>query len=66
MTSFLPLERVRPLVWARRLVGRDDPEPESVGVDTAPTPPDRATVPAGADPAVLGDQAPVVGRPAGP
>ncbi|MET8256737.1 HTTM domain-containing protein [Micromonospora sp. NPDC005553] len=71
MTSFLPLERVRPLVWARRLAGRDSPEaattdasaPRPADVDPVPTDPGPVT--AGAGPA-RDDQAPVVGRPAGP
>ncbi|MEU5904231.1 HTTM domain-containing protein [Micromonospora sp. NPDC047527] len=71
MTGFLPLERVRPLVWARRLVGRETPgsataTPDPAGVDTEPVPPDQAPVRAGAEPTPLGGQAPVVGRPAGP
>ncbi|MFG2099278.1 MFS transporter permease [Micromonospora echinaurantiaca] len=40
MTSFLPLERVRPLVWARRLVGRRrgpaDDGPADVAAPPAP------------------------------
>ncbi|MEV4118045.1 HTTM domain-containing protein [Micromonospora sp. NPDC049645] len=72
MTSFLPLERVRPLVWARRLVGRRDAPasattdavaPSPAGVD--PVPPGHGPVGAGAERA-LDDQAPVVGRPVGP
>lgn len=71
MTSFLPLERVRPLVWARRLIGRapseaattDASEPRPAEVD--PVPADQGPVAAGAGPARDG-QAPVVGRPAGP
>ncbi|MET8281930.1 HTTM domain-containing protein [Micromonospora sp. NPDC005174] len=58
MTSFLPLERVRPLVWAGRLAGRGP-----VDVDTTSAPPDQ-TPPD--DRARLGDQAPAVGRPVGP
>ncbi|WP_433460277.1 HTTM domain-containing protein [Micromonospora sp. CA-248212] len=58
MTSFLPLERVRPLVWARRLAGRGP-----VDVDTTSAPPDQAPPD---DRARLGDQAPAVGRPVGP
>ncbi|GLZ57268.1 HTTM domain-containing protein [Micromonospora sp. NBRC 107095] len=73
MTSFLPLERVRPLVWARRLVGRDRsgsaptdaPEASPADTDTGPVPPDRGPVGAGAERA-FDDQAPVLGRPAGP
>ncbi|PWR05933.1 MFS transporter permease [Micromonospora acroterricola] len=71
MTSFLPLERVRPLVWARRLIGRgpseaattDAPEPRPADVD--PVPADQDPVADGAE-RTLDDQAPVVGRPAGP
>ncbi|MBQ0904724.1 HTTM domain-containing protein [Micromonospora sp. U21] len=71
MTSFLPLERVRPLVWARRLIGRspseaattDAPEPRPAEVD--PVSADQGPVAAGAGPALDG-QAPVVGRRAGP
>ncbi|MFG1776339.1 HTTM domain-containing protein [Micromonospora sp. NPDC049048] len=50
MTAFLPLERVRPVVWARRLLTRR-------GRDTAP--------PAGGTPALAG-QASAAGRPDGP
>lgn len=71
MTSFLPLERVRPLVWARRLTGRetsgapkDEPEPALPNADAEP--PDQAPVDAGTEPARRGDQAPALGRPAGP
>lgn len=41
MTSFLPLERVRPLVWARRLVGRRRGPADTGPVDVAapPAPP---------------------------
>ncbi|MGW3601531.1 MFS transporter permease [Micromonospora sp. NPDC005161] len=65
MTSFLPLERVRPLVWARRLVGRPTAEPTS---DAVQDPPEPSAAPAleGAEPAPLGGQPPVVGRPVGP
>ncbi|MBQ1019410.1 HTTM domain-containing protein [Micromonospora sp. D93] len=70
MTSFLPLERVRPLVWARRLVGRETPASatdvspaDPMDADTVP--PGQAPVGAGAERA-LDDQAPVVGRPVGP
>ncbi|MET7707240.1 HTTM domain-containing protein [Micromonospora sp. NPDC005413] len=73
MTSFLPLERVRPLVWARRLAGRDTPgpatdasEPDPAGAGTEPVPLGQAPVGASAERAPLGDQAPVLGRPAGP
>ncbi|MGC4786414.1 HTTM domain-containing protein [Micromonospora sp. DT178] len=50
MTAFLPLERVRPVVWARRLLTRR-------GRDTG--------APAGAAPALAG-QASAAGRPDGP
>ncbi|MFG3553320.1 MFS transporter permease [Micromonospora sp. NPDC047557] len=69
MTSFLPLERVRPLLWARRLAGRETPGSATdapAHVDTESTPPDPAPVGAGAEPAPPGDQAPALGRPAGP
>ncbi|WP_433356139.1 MFS transporter permease [Micromonospora saelicesensis] len=67
MGSFLPLERVRPLVWARRLIGRG---PSEAAADVPPT--DADTAPSGQDPVgagverALDDQAPVVGRPVGP
>lgn len=66
MTSFLPLERVRPLVWARRLAGRDTSGSTSTDVDTAATPPDQERVGAGTKPTPLDDQAPALGRPVGP
>ncbi|MGW3895965.1 MFS transporter permease [Micromonospora profundi] len=71
MASFLPLERIRPLVWARRLVGREArgsaaDAPEQAHGDPEPTPLDPASVGAGAEPVPPGGQAPVVGRPAGP
>ncbi|MGN9889874.1 MFS transporter permease [Micromonospora sp. L31] len=59
MTSFLPLERIRPVVWARQLITRrrdgaapTGPAPE----DQGPAPDD---VPAGAPP--MAGRAPVVG-----
>ncbi|MFF0313460.1 MFS transporter permease [Micromonospora sp. NPDC005252] len=71
MTSFLPLERVRPLVWARRLTGRETPgaptdAPEPAPPNADPEPRDRTPADAGTEPARLGDQAPALGRPAGP
>ncbi|GAA2706251.1 HTTM domain-containing protein [Micromonospora olivasterospora] len=56
MTSFLPLERVRPLRWARRLTGRRGPDPSGAGA-----PSDEP-----ADPVPAAGQAPALGRPAGP
>lgn len=52
MTSFLPLERVRPLVWARRLIGRRGPDAT-----------ERVDVAAPAAPPLAG---PAVAEPAGP
>ncbi|WP_229402761.1 HTTM domain-containing protein [Micromonospora okii] len=61
MASFLPLERVRPVVWARRLAGRRPGR--TGGAEDAATggPPPGPAVDGG-----LPGQAPVVGRPAGP
>jgi hypothetical protein len=65
MASFLPLERVRPVVWARRLAGRrpDPAPPTAEGPSTAEGPPVDGDSPVADGP---GGQAPVVGRPAGP
>ncbi|RGC68090.1 hypothetical protein C5N14_15280 [Micromonospora sp. MW-13] len=60
MASFLPLERVRPVLWARRLAGRRRSGANGTG-GAEPAP---ATPPALA--AAAPDQASVVGRPAGP
>ncbi|PYC69217.1 MFS transporter permease [Micromonospora arborensis] len=67
MTSFLPLERVRPLLWARRLVGRPAPDASgSTNQDAAEAGAAPEPVGASAAPEPLGDQAPALGRPAGP
>ncbi|MBM0276469.1 HTTM domain-containing protein [Micromonospora tarensis] len=73
MTSFLPLERVRPLVWARRLVGRDTPGSATDLRESEAANPPEATDPSGSNPPGAGttarpsgDQAPALGRPAGP
>ncbi|WP_328367589.1 hypothetical protein OHQ88_23215 [Micromonospora zamorensis] len=70
MTSFLPLERVRPLLWARRLTGLATPAPATDVPPADPpdggtVPPDQAPVGAGGERA-LDDQAPAAGRPVRP
>ncbi|MFI0796001.1 MFS transporter permease [Micromonospora rubida] len=62
MTSFLPLERVRPVLWARRLGGRRRPGPRGTGDAEEPQATPTPTAPTAAAPG----QASAVGRPAGP
>jgi hypothetical protein len=37
LTSFLPLERVRPIVWARRRFSADEPPADPEPANAAPT-----------------------------